>query len=255
MTPRQPAPHIGRRCQSRTDVERRPGGSPRARCFSFLPHLRDRARARRGRNLQQLLRPPRPGLRLGDAARHGDAGAHRGRAPVDLAVRRLAPRRSAGRRAPGTGHDAPAARPAPCCRAGDRRALAQARHRQPDPLVQGPGGRRRRTQGAGARPDDALVLVDREPGRGRRGTRGSRGPRGGRLRPRRPGTGEAPGRRRLRADRLRGERALRPLLAPLGRAVVRAALGLRQREPALLLRGGIEDDRLRDRRAARLGGP
>ena len=35
--------------------------------------------------------------------------------------------------------------------------------------------------------------------------------------------------------------------------VVRAALGLRQRQPALVLRRGLEDARLRDRRAARLG--
>ncbi len=71
--------------------------------------------------------------------------------------------------------------------------------------------------------------------------------------PERPRAGEARGRRGLRAADLRRQRHLRPLLAALGGAVVRAAVGLRQRQPALLLRGGLEDARLRDRGAARLG--
>jgi hypothetical protein len=37
--------------------------------------------------------------------------------------------------------------------------------------------------------------------------------------------------------------ALRPLLAALGRALVRAPVGLRQRQPPLVLRGGLEDAR------------
>ena len=45
---------------------------------------------------------------------------------------------------------------------------------------------------------------------------------------------------------------LRPLLAALGRAVVRAAVGVRQRQPPLVLRRGLEDARVRDRGAAGL---
>ena len=50
-----------------------------------------------------------------------------------------------------------------------------------------------------------------------------------------------------------GQRHVRPLLPALGGAVVRAAVGIRQRQPALVLRRGLEDTRIRGRRAARLG--
>ena len=99
----------------------------------------------------------------------------------------------------------------------------------------------------------ALLLVDGEPRRRGRGARGRRGPRSGRLRPERSRAREARCCRCLRAADLRRRRHLRPLLTTLGRAVVRAAVGVRQRQPALVLRRGIEDARLRDRRAARLG--
>ncbi len=99
----------------------------------------------------------------------------------------------------------------------------------------------------------ALVLLDRQPRRRRRRTRSGGGPRCRRLRPERPRAREARRGRRLRAADLRRRRHVRPLLAALGRAVVRAAVGVRQRQPALVLRRGIEDARLRDRRAARLG--
>ena len=59
---------------------------------------------------------------------------------------------------------------------------------------------------------------------------------------------------RVRADALRRRRPLRPLLAPLRGALVRAALGLRQRQPPGVLRRGLEDARLRGRRGARLAG-
>ena len=61
----------------------------------------------------------------------------------------------------------------------------------------------------------------------------------------------APG-RRLRRDDLRGARQLRRLQPPDRRALVRAAMGVRQRRPARVLRGGLEDGRVRGRRAARL---
>ena len=59
--------------------------------------------------------------------------------------------------------------------------------------------------------------------------------------------------RRLRRDDLRRRRHLRRLQQALGRALLRARLGVRQRRPSLVLRRGLEDARLRDRRAARLG--
>ena len=181
------------------------------------------------------------------------ARATRSRARVDLALRRPAPRRGPGGGTPRAGLDA--ARPGAAAGRGarGRRALAQARHGEPDPLVQGPRRRGGRAQGAGARASTTLscsstgnlagavaaraaaegleaavfVPADLEPEKLARG-------------------------RGVRADDLRRRRTLRPLLAALGRAVVRAAVGLRQRQPPLVLRRGLEDDRLRDRRAARL---
>ena len=165
----------------------------------------------------------------------------------------LLPGRGAARRAPRARHDAARPGTAPRRGARDRRALAQARHREPDALLQGSRRRRGGPQGAGARLRHALVLLDREPRRRGRGAGGRRRPRGGRLRPERPRAREARCGRGLRPEDLRRRRHLRPLLAPLGRAVVRAAVGVRQRQPALVLRRGLEDARLRDRRAARLG--
>ena len=110
-------------------------------------------------------------------------------------------------------------------RARRRRALAQARHREPDALVQGPRRRGRDRQGAGARADDARLLVDRQPReRGRRARR-RRGARGRRLLPRRPRAGEADRDRRLRRDALRGRGHLRRLQPADDRALVRARLG------------------------------
>ena len=64
--------------------------------------------------------------------------------------------------------------------------------------------------------------------------------------------GEARRGGRVRPDDLRGRRPLRPLLPALGRAVLRAALGLRQRQPPLVLRRGLEDAGVRAGGAARL---
>ena len=76
---------------------------------------------------------------------------------------------------------------------------------------------------------------------------------GGSLRARRPRAGEARGRGGVRAAHLCRCRDVRSLLSPLGRAFVRAAVGVRQRQSPLVLRRGIEDPGLRDRGAARLG--
>ncbi len=77
-----------------------------------------------------------------------------------------------------------------------------------------------------------------------------------------PGRDLLPGRRRAREaarqrgarrDHLRRPRQLRRVQPADDRAVVRAAVGVRQRDAARLLRGGLEDARVRGRRAARLG--
>ena len=252
MTPRQPAP-IGVTVPSPDGcVERDEGGSTRVSPLPFLSGLRDRAPARGDRHLPHVLRAARPGLRLGPAAGDGHPRAARVRPAVALALRRPpaghAARRAAARARPDAARSRTAAR-----RGGRRRrALAQARHRQPDAFVQGPCRRRRRPEGAGARARHALLLLDREPRRRRRRAGGGGGVGGRRLRAGRPRAGEARRRGRLRAHDLRGGRPLRPLLAPLGRALVRASVGLRQRQPPLVLRGGLEDARVRARRAARL---
>ena len=133
-----------------------------------------------------------------------------------------------------------------------RRALAEARHRQPDALVQGPRRRGRGREGARARPHDALVLVDGQPRERRRGACGGRGPRGGRARPGEPRAGEADRDLDLRRAHHRRRGQLRRLQPAQRRAVVRARLGVRERRAPLVLRGGLEDARVRDRRAARL---
>ena len=85
----------------------------------------------------------------------------RGRAASIWRYADLLPVDGTGGGAARSGDDA--ARPGAPPRRGarDRRALAQARHGQPDALVQGSRRRRRGPQGAGARPRHALVLVDR----------------------------------------------------------------------------------------------
>ena len=152
------------------------------------------------------------------------------------------------------GPDAAAARrPARRAPRARRRALDQERRRQPDPLLQGPGRRRRRRQGPGARLRHRRLRLDRQPRQRGRRPRRRRRPRLLRLRPRQPRGAEAARDRRLRDQPGRRARQLRrrqPALHPARRS---AALGLRQRQPAPLLRRGLEDARLRDRRAARLG--
>ena len=71
--------------------------------------------------------------------------------------------------------------------------------------------------------------------------------------PGRPRAREARRHRRLRCHHLCGAWHLRRLQPAHGRALLRASLGIRQREPALVLRRRVEDRCVRDRRAARLG--
>jgi hypothetical protein len=150
---------------------------------------------------------------------------------------------------------APGARPRAASRGGGRRrrALAEARHRQSHALLQGPRRCRRGREGEGAGPREDCLLLDRKPRqRGRRAGR-SRGDPGGRLLSGRPRAREARRHRRLRCHHLCRQWNLRRLQPAHDRAFFRAPLGVRQREPALVLRRGIEDRRVRDRGAARLG--
>ena len=75
-----------------------------------------------------------------------------------------------------------------------------------------------------------------------------------RLHPVRPRGAEGPRHRRLRGEGGQGQGQLRRRQPALHRAQRRARLGLRQRQRAPVLRRGLQDARLRDRRAARLGG-
>ena len=133
-------------------------------------------------------------------------------------------------------------------------AVRQDRDVQPHPLLQGPGGRDRCRQGPRAWLRGAVLRVHGEPGRryGRR-RRGAR-PAHLHLRARRSGARKDRRGGGLRQHRLRRRGIVRRRQPALLRAGLRAAVGVRQREHARLLLGGLEDDRARDRRAARLAG-
>ena len=96
------------------------------------------------------------------------------------------------------------------------------------------------------------LRLHRQP-RQRRGRARRRGRPGVvRVRARRPRGAEDPRHRRLRHQPGGRERQLRRRQPALHGAVGRARLGVRERERPPLLRRGLEDARLRDRRAARL---
>ena len=182
---------------------------------------------------------------------------HRGRPAEHLALRRPAPGPAGHRR-----HRPP---PSPgwtqLVRAdnlahalGHARAVGQGRLRQPDALVQGPGGR----GGAGRRPRARLqragLPVHRQPGqRGRR----RRGPGRGCARcVLVPPTWSSRRSSRPRSTAARSSPSRAPTTTSTGSASELAGehedWALRQRQRAALLRRGLQDARLRDRRAARL---
>ena len=177
MKPRQPGPS-GARCQAGRAAARRMV-SETTKEEPCLPHtfavrscgteqpleggrrLRPLLRAARARLRPRRARATRPASRSRRARRRSGATRRCCRsAPPEPAL--LAPGLHAARR-----------RAAARGRARRRRALPEARHGQPDALVQGPRRRRRLREGAGARARDARVLVDRQPReRGRRARRG-----------------------------------------------------------------------------------
>ena len=219
-----------------------------------------RLSARRALRLRALLRPARGRLRAragvdADALRRRiQAGPHtiwRYRDFLPLEGAAAARTDAAGRL-----HAAAARRPA---RRAPRpaRAVGQERRREPDALVQGP---RRRGRARRARSElgfeVARVRLDRQPRQRRRRPRGRRRARVLRLHPGRPRGAEDP-----RAP------------ASTARTLVAVTRQLRRRQPSLhrglrrardwafvninmrpVLRRGLEDARVRDRRAARLAG-
>ena len=109
-------------------------------------------------------------------------------------------------------------------------------------------------QGARVRPEDRGLRVHRQPGQRGRGRLGPARHPELRLHPGQPRGGQDRHHRGLRRQRGRGRRHLRRRQPPVRRARQRAAVGVLQRERATVLRRGLEDARLRDRRAARLAG-
>ena len=208
---------------------------------------------RRAPVVRHLPRARRAGLRLRRAASHAHPRADRGRAEDALALRRPPARLLAAGRRPARRPVAARRRAAPRRGARPARAAHQDRGSQPDPLVQGPGRRRSRPPRPLELGLEALACAS---------------------------TGNLAGAVAAQAAAL-GLEAYIFIPADLerekiisasvpgahifavegnyddanrlcARARVRAAVGLRQLQRAAVLRTGLEDGRVRDRRAARL---
>ena len=206
--------------------------------------LRVRPMLRSTRGPLRLLRP-RPPRRRGAGSRPGPDSIWRYADFLPFETRA----------AHGARGGSDAARPGrPARRAArTRRGLGQERHREPDALLQGPRRHRRDREGAGARLPDRRLRLDRQPRQLRRGPRRGRRPRLLRVHPVRPRGAEDPRDGHLRHEARGRARQLRRRQPPLHRALRRARVGVREREHEAVLRRGLEDPRLRDRRAARLG--
>ena len=101
--------------------------------------------------------------------------------------------------------------------------------------------------------DTLACYLDRQPRERRRGARGRDRHARGHLLPGRARAREARRHHGLRRARSTPCAAATTTAAARQRARRRGRLGIRQHQPARLLRGGLEDARVRDRRAARLG--
>ena len=144
-----------------------------------------------------------------------------------------------------------AAQPRP--RARHREPLGQGRLDQPDQLLQGPRRRLRPERRPRVRQQGLRLPLDRQPGQRRRRGRRPRRHQDRGLHPEQPREAQAGQLGRLHRLAGRGERQLRRRQpARLGDRRRGGGLGVRQRQRAALLRRGLQDPRLRDRRAARL---
>ena len=219
-----------------------------------MSRVRPRVRGRADLHLRVVLRTARGHLRLRRDPVVDQPGEDRGRAAEHLAVRRSAARRSGQRRRPRRRVHAPRARRAPRRRARPRRGLDQERHAQPDQLVQGPRHVGRAVEGGGVRLQDRGVREHRQPRQLRRGARGARRAPQLRVHPRRPRAGQDRHDGGVRRQRRRDRRQLRRREPVVRRARRHVPVGVRERQRAAVLRGGLEDARVRDGRAARLGG-
>ena len=231
-----------RRCQGRRWSGPRPA----------MSQLRTPRGTRAVIRLRCVFRSPRSHVRLransgGNRARHD-----RGPPARDLAL----PGAAAGRRT---------ARAWPQCRlvaapegledrsrARRRAAVAQGRHPKPNSVVQGPRRRGRSGPRSHVRLRHPRLCVDGQSRRcNRRGGGGGR-PARLRVRTRRPRAGEDQPCPRLRGDRRPHRRHVRRAQSPVSRSGRRGRLGLRQRQPAAVLRRRQQDAGPRDRGAARL---
>ena len=176
-----------------------------------------------------------------------------GATPTSCRSTAAGPRPRTSRRPAGRLHAADPRRPARRA-ARPRRGLGQERRRQPDALVQGPRRRASRSPRRAELGFETLACASTgNLANAVAAHAAAAGPRVLRLHPGRPRGAEGPRDRRLRHQPGRRPRQLRRRQPPLHRALRRARLGVRQRQPAPVLRRGLQDARLRDRRAARLG--
>ncbi len=198
-----------------------------------------RARVRPRRDRRGRLPQARRGLAADPVALRA-AAARRARRPARRPRRRVhaAATRRPARRAPGPSN-----------------AVGEGRQREPVELLQGPRRDRRHDDGPGVRVRGDELRVDRQP-RERDGRRRRQGRDAVlRVRARRPRAREDPRHRGLRRQGRRGEGQLRRREPAVHRGRRGAALGLREREHAPVLRRGLQVARLRGGRAARLAPP
>ena len=230
----------------------RPGSADRTHPRHALSQLRRHAAPRDRLRLSGLLRAARGRLRLRRRRRDADPRVDRRPRPRDLALRRAPPGRRTAGAWPGGRLDAAARRRPAGAAPRARSAVDQGRHAQPVAVVQGSSGRRCRGAGGRLRCRGAGLRVDRQPGRRDGRGRGRDRAAGLRLHPGRPRAGQGRPCAGLRRDGRPGRGDLRRRQPAVPRGRRRDGLGLRQHQPPPVLRRGLEDARLRDRRIARL---
>ena len=159
-----------------------------------------------------------------------------------------------GRRGPPARAHPPGPGRQPGCCAGCPRRLGQGRQRQPDPFLQGP----RRGRGPGERPAARLhhhrLRLHRQPRQRGRRRRGARRAHVGRLRAVQPRGRQDRHHRRVRRDPGRHRRQLRRRQPAVLGDRLQPGLGLRQRQPAALLRRGQQDGRVTRSPSSSAGG-